>query len=303
MPVTGEIQEILNTVRFFVDDPALKARYTDARLLPLLQSSFRAILRDITLVSSQPPIGRYTFTTVANQAVYPLPMYAEILQLAQISDITGLVNWDVRPQSFWNPLGPGYLLEGSRQIRFVPTPRTGGDTVTVSFIPSGDGEFYRAEVRPELATTTTLRLNTAPLIGTYPTDSLAFIGHFVRVIEATGGESFPEEVRQITAYDASTRTITVTPAFSTDPSGFGAPSTLSIEITPDLLRPHKQLLALHVAKFIAGMEKRQQGFSSLNRLYNDEKRAILLLAANAEGRSGQHWAADTMDNSDYWYGT
>ncbi|KKN57157.1 hypothetical protein LCGC14_0564850 [marine sediment metagenome] len=301
MPLSGEIQELLNTIRFYVDDPALAARYTDARLVPLLKSSFRAILRDIMLVSSQPPIGRYSFTTVADQAVYPLPLYSELLQIAQISDITGLVNWDVRPQSFWNPLGPGYLLEGTRQIRFVPTPRTGGDTVTMSFVPSGDGEFFRGEIRAEFCTTTTIRL-ASNAFGALSTDPLAFVGHFINVFEATG-DFWPAEVRQITAWDIPTRTVTVAPAFTTDPTGLQGGALLQMEITPDLLRPHKQLLALHVAKFITGMEKRGRGFASLNRLYNDEKRAIMLIAANAEGRAGQHWAADTRDNSDYWFGT
>ncbi len=303
MPVTGEIAEILGDIRFFVDDPSLKARYPDARLFPRLKTSFRSVLRDILLVSTQPPIARYTFTTVANQFIYPLPpSVSEILKISQVSKITGLDNYGVRPQSFWNPLGAGYLVEGTRQIRFVPTPQSGGEVITVAFYPNGDGEFYRADVVANQATTTTIKLNTTPEFGVYPTDPLAFIGHFVNAFEATGGVSWPAEVRQITAYSESTRTITVDPAFSTDPSGFAPEVRLSVEITPDLLRPHKHLLALHVARFISSLEKRQAGFLALNRMYNDEKRSIMLIAANAEGRVGQHWGNDTADNTDYWDG-
>jgi hypothetical protein len=292
----GFLSDVTTRVRLYTDEPSTNAKYSDANILSFLRTVWRQIMQDVNRNSQAPIVVRHDVSISNDDNVHELPpTVGSILRLAKYDTTTGTVDWEVIPKSRWNPAGPGFTVEGNI-IRFEPDWDWGSHTLRLEYIPNGDVSFHDGTAGTITNSTTnnncTIVLASSPTTGSLDTRPNAYAGQILRILSATTNDY--EQQRIITAYDVTTRTATVQPAFSTSlvPSG-----TVTYEVAPFLGTEFGvDLVSLAVARYILGIEGDSGRLKTMSMLYTNLMREIRLGQSSIEMIVGNHFEVDTIHN-------
>lgn len=272
----GLISDSLARVRQMTDEPTQVYKYSDADLLKYLQTSFRTVLQDANMNSSCPVIARFDVTVVAGTLDYALPPnIGEILRVSKWNSTLDLMEWEITPTNLWDPAGVGWTIQGN-VVHFSPS-FTIGDTLRIEYVPSGEILLHDGAATAVAGTKTTVVLAASPTTGALDNRDNAYVGQMIRFLSNSTGQLGE---RFITAYVASTRTATFTPAFTFVAT---APTYEILPLAHSLL---EMAVCLDTARTILCIEGNEKRLKSLNQKYIEVKRALRLHLASAQNRTG-----------------
>jgi len=282
----------------YVDEPTSNAKYTDAKILDLLENQWANILSEMSRVSQHPFVVRHNITFGEASRTYVLPPnVGNILRLASINTTSNAPEWIVVPLSRNNPGGPGISMEGNI-LRLEPDWKGEDTTYQLDYIPTGDVRLHAGTAgtitNDSTAGTCTLVLAATPTTGVLDNRPNAYAGSILRILSATANNYVQERI--ISSYDVTTRTATLRPHFEADllPSG-----AVTYEIAPLLWQASDMVVAVAVAKVIAGIEGDSKRFNALHQQYAVEIRRLRLGAANFDQIKGITFRHDVPTNRRY----
>lgn len=303
----GAISSAITQVRTLLDEPELRAKWTDALILQMLEDLWPELWLDLYANADNPPLARYTFTPVADQKYYYLPStVGEILYIAH-RDTNNRIIYELKPRSLYHPWGENISFEANQRLKLdLPVVST-SDEIEVLYIPSGAVHLHSSTVLGSAFSLTGVTLDTSPTLGTYDRRPHSFEGCVIRVLASSTGSKpsgydvFPVMERIISSHDVLTSTVTVEPDFDVNLSLLSdAESTnITYEIYPVEATLIWPTLIKRTAMEIAAIENRVTKAGSLEKLYAMAKRACSLHLANFQTRYPTSFDPRSLKNPDY----
>lgn len=295
---TGQIQRAITTVRQFVDQSRVNAKYSDADILGFMNQAWAEVIGDLYSNSVCPPLVKHSVTLVQDQYWYDLPSsIGEIRQIMR-KDTNGNYLWEIEPKAFFSPEGPGISFEGNQ--RFWTDPWHGGSSGSIEllYIPNGDVTLFLGTATFPNTTASTVK-PTVTTLGSLDRRPNAYAGSYVGLLAANDevegtDDYFVVQQRICESYDARTGTLTVKPEFDYDISTWtpGDGDVVTVEVYPAEAPVVWPTICYHVARQLAGIEGHTDKFKMLTQLYMESKRAACLRWANFQTRNNSTFQVD-----------
>jgi len=286
----------LTLIRRYADEPSTNAKYSDSNVYDEIAMAFSKVWQSITRNTRHPAVVSYDVTVTVDTEVYVLPpTLSRILDMAWVDATTNEVTEWIRPSERLAPTYPHITFEGNI-IRFMHNQGPIANfTLRLWAKPTGWVALHRGA--PTSITNDTSSNNCAivlpatPTIGTLDHRPNAYAGCIFRLLTASDDGAGIVQDRVITAYDASTRTLTVEPAYATAT----LPTTpATYEITPlagdDLLEP----ISLLVARKLVMAEGDDDRSARLDLLYKEAILETRLRESHYETILGSHFRVDVL---------
>ena len=265
----------IEDARLHVDEPAAKAKYTDAVLIRRIEEAYASVLSEIHRNSREPVVARVVVTIDSTEkTAYTLPYtIGSIVAIYETNDSGMRVFYNSR--NTYNPLGKQVWVEGntlrlqSSGILHLLTE------VTVEYKPSGTARLHNGTCTLN-ETGDVVTFGATPNAGTLDTHENSYAGSIFRILTVTGDGAtgnFIQE-RTIKSYDNTTRQATLEVALSPIPAA-GDGGAIYYEIAPAVHRGVDSVVGLWVAYTIAGVEGYKRADSIL-KLYRQQMRNIRL---------------------------
>lgn len=288
------LNNVISRIRKYADEPSINAKYDSASLLEEIHSAVQTVLTDINATSERPVRCRHTLTLTRGTDSYLLPPQVEVIdRIAKLDNETGLPIWWIEPRAHRSPLGPIVRVEG-RCLRLDPKWLSTDETVEVRYIPNGDFRIHTGEIADSAdITETSIVLAATPTLGELDTRENCYVGAIVRILtDPTNG--FVQE-RAITAYDRTTRTATVEPAWDPIPAPDEGESAQPVvyEVVPLYSTLFENVMAWEVAMRLRAMQGDGSNWKICERMYARALRALRLSLGRAEGIVGSRFEQDT----------
>ncbi len=311
---TNAITRMIACVRKYVDEPSVDPKWTDNDILTRLHRAMAQVMQAVCGGSAGRIVVRHDIPIVVGTQNYILPPHiGSILEFARIDSVTDAVLGEWIPKSFYNPVGPGFSVEGN-VLRMGRKP-TLAETLRLSYVPNGEfrmaaGTIEHSEMSDVSSSSTddfaTVTATTFELYGvdagTLDTRANAYAGAMLRTNDVSG---YTQE-RIIQSYDNTTKIATVRPAFDPTPDTSAA-TDITWEVVPlvgDLLEDLFCLRAALMILSVDGSPKRQK---TMEIEFQRAQNAILTELSTREERMGLRWEGDTRDDEDFrrqsgsWY--
>lgn len=303
VPSGGAIAAAVARIREITDEPDVQAKYSDARLVSLMNEAWQTVTYDLYAQATNPPLARYTVTPVKDQFHYHLPANVGEVRRVCRRNSDGVMTAEIIPDPSLSVSGPGFRIEGLHSFYLNPPIKdSNADTFDIEYIPSGDTILQTGSVSVSGASTTVLPLASSPTLGEVDRRPYAYLGCYLGIYTGSANPSgydvFPVQQRIIEDYDIANQTVTVSVAFDFDPSDLGGGETVSYEIYPMEAPIIWPVITREVARLIAGMEGDERRFKMLNALKSEAVRSCALTWANMEGITGNTMDAGTHRNPD-----
>ncbi len=300
MAVAGQgfLSVVSEKIREFADEPGTSSKFSDARILDMMRRAFADIIDDVNRASLEKIRARVDVTVVADRREYALPPYmGQFLEFKKLSD-DGDIEWEEIARHPLSPWGPGFTIEGPL-LRLDPVWRT-GYTMRIDYVPTGEATIFEATAEAvggvAGAGSATATMPTSITAGTIDPHQNAYLGYVLRVLSEDGGSN---QERIITGEDRSgtyTEPIfTLKPGWSPAPTG-----TIIIEVVPAYAYRFEDLVALRVARFIAGVTGDRDRWEALNLEYQDSLAKLKLRKSQAEGRRGHKFTRVVRGRRGRW---
>jgi len=272
---TSFIERTRTSIREIAGEPSIHAKYTDARLLTWIEQAYSHIILEINRRSANPIVLPFTIALDADLLLYVLPPTVQrIIDLELLNSDGNTIGYTM-PSSRYNPGGPGVTLEHNC-IRFWNDP-VDGYSLRVWYVPSGCVRLHTGSIASDASIVNSTTLNTCtvvlpatPTTGTLDNRPNAYIGSVFRVLSATTKDYVQE--RMITAYDVTTRTITVSPCFET---ALLPGATVVYEIAPPVEQAVDIAVATYVARTLCALEGERDRMATLSSLYQEQIRDLI----------------------------
>jgi len=285
-------------VRENLDEPAVSAKYPDARIAELLEKAYIIILNEKNRSDKTPAVVKQTITVASGTTEYVLPhVMGSLYGVYDLGDTGCKVFYDGR--SRYNPYGQGIWLEG--QTLHIQTADSFGvgTNLTAEWIPSGIARLHNG-VCTVSADGKTITFGTTPNAGALDTHHEAYSGSIFRCLGVEGTTvvgNYTQE-RNITAYDETTRQATLDVALdpipTTDDDGY-----IYYEIAPAIHKGMDSVVALYAAYRIMTIEGNQKRAKGILDAYRNELRNVRLTAYYSNMPEAPRQNGDNFDNRRY----
>jgi len=263
---------MVNRIRLLTDEPSIHKKYSDTKMILLIEDAFAEILQDLQRSSTTEITSEVELTYDDDIEYYTLPpTCGKIISMGLRDSTTGIYSAFFEPRSHLNAWGPGVQIEGN-VIRIQPNYVTDGETITVKYKPNGCVKLFKATT--DAVAASTIKATTVDL-GFFDTRPNAYLGCMLRILDS----AYAQE-RIITG--VSSTTLTVKPAFSPTLAG-----SEEFEITPNIPLNMDHVVAAKVALAIVSGEGNETREKTLARVYSSAMRSCRLAAANKDFTGGQ----------------
>jgi len=274
-------------IREFAGEPGIHAKYSDARLLDWIEMAFSKVFGALSRRADNPICMTYDITLSSGQPHYQLPPTCQRVLQAQVFTAGDMDNpvWELHPRARSHPAGYNIVFEHTT-VRLSPATiaQLDGYVLRVTFVPSGCVKLHTASIDTDDddddtgnitngTTTATVVLPTQTNInatgaGTLDLRPNAYGGSIFRVLSA-GAANYVQE-RLITAYDVTTRTLTLSPQFDAGlVPATDTDTNVVYEIAPPLVEQFDAVIAAWVAMMIVGLEGDKARYGGIATLYQD----------------------------------
>ncbi len=282
MAVAGQgfLSVVSEKIREYIDEPGTSTKFSDARILDMMRRAFADIIDDVNRASLEKIRARVDVTVVADRREYALPPYmGQFLEFKKLSD-DGDIEWEEIARHPLSPWGPGFTIEGPL-LRLDPVWKT-GYTMRIDYVPTGAAKIFETgTAQATTVTASTIKPGSAVDAGAVDKHKNAYLGYIVRVLSDGTGT---DQERVVSSEDRTTQAqpiFTVKPDFDPTPT-----STVLFEMLPAYAYRFEDLVALRVARFIAGVTGDRDRWEALNLEYQDSLAKLKLRKSQAEGRRG-----------------
>jgi len=274
----GFLGSLLGTsgkVRKYIHEPAYSTRFTDANLSDYLRRAIVETMGELDRYNIFRPRARVSITVVAEQEFYALPPIGKFLLFEKVNTTTLRPEWEVVPNHPLSPFDARFTIEGP-VLRLSPVWAV-GETMRITYVPAFDGEVVEFTCQSSPAATSSTVTATTMIAGTLDVRPHAYVGWTLQSLNMTVAE-----VRLVTAYNATTGLLTVSPNFGTTPTG----GTSKFELVPLHQYRFQDLLAFRIARQIAAVIGDATKMKTLQTEYQESLRALRLDLSQADGRKG-----------------
>ena len=287
------LSRIISTVRKQANESLADNKYSDNDIIDLIRQCWPMILPEMNRIGGNPIIVRHSITTTAGQATYKLPPHVgEVLWLARIDSQTGLIAWEIRPRSLWNPFGPRVTWEGNI-MKLQPILQQSVD-LELWYIPSGDISPVVGTVDSWDSATKTLELTTAETTGVYDKRTDAYAGYVVEVTDGNSGGTVEELIVNSSSVASDGKTSLVLPL---EFDGFTPVSGDVCELVPfGMTRRLELAISLYCSSVLLSYESDMKQVQLIERQYSRVMRGLRIDAARFEGRVGKYFDRQTPEN-------
>ena len=280
------INTLLRRIRFYLDEPE-DDKYTDNDLLDLVvPPAVQEVWGYMHNTSDNPIVASFSIDVTTTQREYILPPSVQAVhEIVRLDDNNQYLH-EYRPRNRAHPAGPGWFLEGNI-LRWDPLPIR-NETLVVVYTPAPDQPPSYGTGTLD-ATLSILTMPTTPSLGFRDKRVNGYIGAVLRLVADEGIET-----RIISAYDPSTRAVTVRQAFTVEDAG-----TVSYEIFPIGSGAFTEAIALSAVLKLGAA----RGLSAVRTkhfmdLFRQARRTETQRLTNMMSRRGKHVDKLTRDNPD-----
>ena len=260
----------ITDARESTDEPIIAAKYSDSRIINLLEKAYILVLNEKNRTSRTPAVAKITKTIASGITTYPLPhTVGSVHGIYKLGDTGGKAFYDSR--SKFNSFGRGMWIE-NQTLHIQTTGMYGlGTELTIEYVPSGIARLhngtYTVNTDGDVVT-----FGATPNAGTLDTHHEAYAGSIFRSLGAdTTGDYLQERV--MTAYDETSREATLDAPLDPIPTG-----TLYYEIAPAISKGMDTVVALYAAWRIVSTEGNAKRASGILKAYRNEIRNVRLTA-------------------------
>jgi hypothetical protein len=281
-------------IREDTDEPTQAAKYTDARIIELLEKAYIVVLNEKNRNSRTPAVAKIIKTIADGTTTYPLPhTIGSIHGIYKGDDTGGKVFYNSRSKH--NPFGRVIWIE-NQTLHIQTTNIYGvGTEITIEYVPSGIARLhngtYTVNTDGDVVT-----FGATPNAGTLDTHHEAYAGSIFRSLGSDGTGNYLQE-RVITAYDETSREATLDTPLSPIPTG-----TLYYEIAPAISKGMDTVVALYTAWRITSIEGNAKRAAGILKAYRNELRNVRLTAYYSYLPEAPIDRSDNPNNRRYWRG-
>src|SRR3990167_2480905 len=122
--------------REHIDEPLVNKKYTDARVIEMLEHSYTLVINEVNRNAQTPIVASITVTPSGSTYDYILPYTVGSIEGIFETDSLGTKVFYSR-RSNYNPLGVNLRVEGNVLHIQTPTMYGLGTSLTVEYTPSG----------------------------------------------------------------------------------------------------------------------------------------------------------------------
>jgi len=290
----AQLDRIISNIRLQTNESLADDKYDNTAIIDLIKQCWPQIVEEINRLAGNPIIVRHTISVTANQAEYILPPHVgEVLWLAKIDDETGLISWEVRPRSLWNPYGPRVTWEGN-VMRLQPVFQSTTE-LQLWYIPNGEISPVTGTIASWTPSTKTALLSSAATIGTFDKRTNAYAGYFLSCTDAGAGGHTETLTVNSSSVESDGKTSLVTNIVFADFTPFVGDV---IELMPMGLNSRIELaVSLYCSSVLLSFETDAKQVQLIERQYSRVMRGLRMGAARFEGRVGKYWDRQTPEHS------
>jgi len=267
-------------VRDFSMDTLDEVRWGFAKIVELLDTANALVYEELLSVSDpKSPMGfaEATATITANTQDYLYPgNFRKFIRFVQ-KNTTGDVISEILPTDISSGLSGIVLLDRSRGYRIVPIPTSTQTDWYLQYV-GGVTPMLHYGTASAACGAATITFATTPTAGAISGDDGYYVNSYVKVNTATAGAG---QKRRITGYLASSKVATVSPAWTTTPTG-----TVTYEILPCLDYPWDKAIAWRACMMLKGSDADAQHYAMAEREYVSSMRSILAMHGDLQQRFG-----------------
>lgn len=246
------LSRAIAAVRDYTDDPAVNAKWTDAKIIRQLELSYILVLGEKNRNALTPAVAKFEVTIAASTLTYDLPYTIGTVEAIYEGDgYGGKIFYDARGN--YNPMGKRLWIEGNvlhmQRAGMIST----GTTITVEYIPSGISRLHNGPCTINAAGTA-VTFDATVDQGTLDTHVNAYLGDTFRHIKSIGTtvtNNYMQE-RTITAWAHATRVATIAPALTAVPTSDDG--EILYEICPNIHKGLDLIVPMHTSQFICEIE-------------------------------------------------
>ena len=280
-----------------IDEPIIKAKYSDTRKIQHLERAYIIVLNEKNRNLKTPAVVKQTITLAAGTTKYVLPhSMGSLYGVYNVSDSGYKVFFDGRGR--YNPYGQKIWLEGhTLNIQAVDSFGVGTELVA-EWLPCGVARLHNGTCTIS-ADGLTITFGATPNAGTLDTHHQAYAGCVFRLLDVDGttvtGDYMQE--RNITAYDETTREATLDVAL--DPIPTTDDGNFYYEIAPAIHKGMDSVVALYAAYRIMSIEGNMKRARGILDAYRNELRNVRLNAYYSNMPESTRVLSDSFDNRRY----
>ena len=282
-------------VRGDTDEPVIKAKYPDSRIIELLEKAYIIVLNEKNRNSRTPAVAKITKTIASGILTYTLPHTVASVHGVYTGDSTGgKIFYPSR--SKYNSFGRGIWLENQTLHVQSDTIFGIGNELTIEYIPSGIARLHNGTCTIN-ADGDVVTFGATPNAGVLDTHHEAYAGSIFRSlgVDGDGATGNYLQERVITAYDETTREATLDVPLDPIPSG----DNIYYEIAPAISKGMDTVVALYAAWRMTATEGNAKRASSILKAYRNEIRNVRLTAFYSLMSEAPIDRADSGDNRRY----
>jgi hypothetical protein len=292
------LSRCITDVRESLDEPTASAKYSDSRIIELLEKAYILVLNEKNRNSKTPAVVKQSLTIASGTTEYVLPhVLGSVYGVYDLDNDTGCkIFYDGR--SRYNSFGQKlWLEENTLHIQTVDSFGL-GSTLTVEWIPSGVARLHNGTctISDDGLTVT---FGSTPNAGELDTHHQAYAGSVFRCLGVDGstvtGNYLQERI--ITDYDETTREATLDVALSPIPTtddGY-----IYYEIAPAISKGMDTVVALYTAYRIMTTEGNLKRAKGILDAYRNELRNVRLTAYYSNMPEAPRQRGDNFDNRRY----
>lgn len=265
-------------VRLATDEPTVNAKYTDANIISFIEQAYTSVLGEMQRNENTHIVAEYTITYVADQEYYLLPGTAGTIISIGYKDATYGTKFFYEKGGHLSEFGTRVTIENNF-LRIQPRVLTGGDIITVCYLPSGCAKLFSASTTTYTAGSITFDSGSLDE-GSRDVRPYAYVGSTLRILP--DANNIVQQERIITGQSGDDYNVfEVSPDFSPV-----LESTAVFEIYPSLPIELDAAVTLKVAMRMLMTEGDRRRFAMMQTLYSDALRTLQLAAANKDYTHG-----------------
>jgi len=278
-------------VRADTDEPVIKAKYGDPRVIELLEKAYILVLNEVNRNSRTPAVAKIDKTIASGVTTYAIPhTMSSIHGIYKTDETGGKIFYDSR--SKFSPFGRGVWIE-NQTLHIQTSDIYGiGTDITIEYVPSGIARLHNGTCTLN-SDGDVVTFGATPNAGVLDTHNEAYAGSILRILGADGTGNYLQE-RVITAYDETTRAATLDAPLSPIPTG-----TIYYEIAPAISKGMDTVVALYTAWRMTSTEGNAKRASNILKAYRNEIRNVRLTAYYSNMPEAPVDRSDSWDNRRY----
>jgi hypothetical protein len=288
------LSRTIASVRSVTDEPELNAKYTDSKIIELIEQNYALVLAEINRNSRTPVVVKTTVTYDGSTAQYRLPNNIGSVY-AIYTESTAGTRLFYSSRDRLNTRGRFVWVEG-QMLCVQPNVLASGTIVTVEWIPSGTARLHcgACGVSTDGLTVT---LGASPYAGALDTHNNAYSGCVLRILKADGTNDYMQE-SPISSYDNTTRQATLAVALSPVPTA--GEGSIYYEIAPSIHQGLDQVVAYAASMAIVSIEGNVKRLNSMRLEYLRYIRNLRLTAYYSNMQEASGTDRDNSGNSVPW---